>query len=577
MKHLSRVAYAQRKLIWLLVLASLLIGATIIGQAYFFVAIVEDVFLNDQSFQGVIPLMIGLFLVLAGRAFFTWLNGRTGVSLASKAKRHFRGKIIDKFAKNPVQASLQGQSGRKVSVLMDSVDEIDGYYTSYIPQMIQTAIIPVMILVVVFTHHLYSGIIMVITAPFIPFFMAIVGIMTQKKSEEQMEKLSAFSGRFLDTLQGLTTLKLFGRSKQQKEVIEETSLGFRDATMNVLKVAFVSSLMLEFISMLSIGIIALEIAIRLVIYESIPYFSAFFILVLAPEFYLTLKDFGSAFHTGRGSTGAANQLIDELEKEEQVIEWGTRELQATHPPQISLTDLSYQYNEASSFRLSSLQARVDSGSNVAIVGRSGSGKTTLLHLISGLMRPESGAVEVNGRPLSDYKEPSWFGELSYISQSPYLFSGTIADNIAIGGKGEHTRDEIEVAAEKAGISDLIASLEHGYDTPVGEAGRGLSGGEKQRLALARAFLKRPSVILFDEPTTGLDLRTEQILQQSIKELSKTATVITVAHRLHTIREADQILFLEKGKLVATGRHEELLESVHEYRNMVTIQQGGDTA
>ncbi|WP_258870968.1 ABC transporter transmembrane domain-containing protein, partial [Halobacillus trueperi] len=294
MKHLSRLAFSDRRVFMLLVLTSVLIGATIIGQSYFFVAIVDRIFLGEGRFQDILPLLAGLLLVLAGRTLFTWLNGRTGIKLASKAKLYFRQSIIDKYARNPVQASLQGQSGRKVSVLMDSVDEIDGYFSSYIPQMIQTMIIPLMILVVVFTQHLYSGLIMIITAPFIPLFMAIIGVMTKKKSEEQMEKLNTFSGKFLDTLQGLTTLKLFGRSKQQKEEIESSSLGFRDATMEVLKVAFVSSLMLEFISMLSIGLIALEIAIRLVVYESVSFFTAFFILILAPEFYLTLKDFGSA-------------------------------------------------------------------------------------------------------------------------------------------------------------------------------------------------------------------------------------------------------------------------------------------
>ena len=343
--------------------------------------------------------------------------------MAAHAKKQFRERIINKFSRNPVQASLQGQSGRKVSVLMDSVDEVDGYFSQYVPQMISTAIVPVMILVVVFTQHVTSGVIMLITAPFIPFFMAIVGVMTKKKSEEQMEKMSAFSGRFLDTLQGLTTLKLFGKSQRQRDVIEESSLGFRDATMDVLKVAFISSLMLEFISMLSIGIIALEIAIRLVVYESIPFFSAFFILVLAPEFYLTLKDFGSAFHTGRGSSGAANQLAEELEKEEQAMEWGEAGLADQQPPELNLDGITFSYDSGHAFQLSDVQALVPSNSQVAIVGRSGSGKSTLLNLIAGLMRPSEGSVKVNGRPLSDYQEREWFKQLSYISQNPYLFAG----------------------------------------------------------------------------------------------------------------------------------------------------------
>ncbi|GEN54968.1 thiol reductant ABC exporter subunit CydD [Halobacillus faecis] len=575
MKHLSRLAFSDRKVFMLLVLTSVLIGATIIGQSYFFVAIVDRIFLGEERFQDILPLLAGLLAVLAGRTLFTWLNGRTGITLASKAKRYYRHSIIEKYARNPVQASLQGQSGRKVSVLMDSVDEIDGYFSSYIPQMIQTMIIPLMILVVVFTQHLYSGLIMVITAPFIPLFMAIIGVMTKKKSEEQMEKLNTFSGKFLDTLQGLTTLKLFGRSKQQKEEIESSSLGFRDATMEVLKVAFVSSLMLEFISMLSIGLIALEIAIRLVVYESVSFFTAFFILILAPEFYLTLKDFGSAFHTGRGASGAANLLTEELEKEEEHIQWGDEKLEGEHPPVLELNQVSFSYDEG--FAMEGVTATIKPYDQVAIVGKSGSGKSTLLHLLAGLAKPSSGVVALHNRSLFDYEEREWFSRVSYISQHPYLFSGTIAENIAIGGRGNHSTEEIKEAAERAGIAQLIASLEKGYDTPVGEAGRGLSGGEKQRLALARTFLKKPSVILFDEPTTGLDLKTERILQASMEELAKTATIITVAHRLHTIKKADQILLLDRGHLIGNGTHEELLETVKEYRDMVTVQQGGDSA
>ncbi|KHE72602.1 ATP-binding cassette domain-containing protein, partial [Halobacillus sp. BBL2006] len=179
--------------------------------------------------------------------------------------------------------------------------------------------------------------------------------------------------------------------------------------------------------------------------------------------------------------------------------------------------------------------------------------------------------------LSSYSEEEWFGQLSYISQHPYLFSGTIAENIEIGGNGNHSREEIISAAERAGLGELIASLEHGYETNVGEAGRGLSGGEKQRLAIARAFLKKPSVVLFDEPTTGLDLKTEQILQQSIQELADSSTIITVAHRLHTIKRADQILFLEGGSLLGSGRHEDLLGKIPAYRDMVSVQQGGRTS
>jgi ATP-binding cassette subfamily C protein CydD len=575
MTDLKTIAKSYRGTRMVLVIIAILTGFTVLGQAYFFVTIVDRIFLRGHSFQDILPFLAGLLAVLAARAALSYVNGLTGVKMAAKVKRDFRIALLKKFSQSPIQASLKGQSGQKVSVMMDAVDEVDPYFSRYIPQVIQSSIIPIMILIAAFSQHINTGLIILVTAPFIPIFMIVVGLKTKKKSEEQMDKLAAFSGTFLDTLQGLTTLKLFGRSGKQKRTIRHSSLSFREATMEVLKIAFLSSLMLEFISMLAIGLIALEVGLQLVVFENVTFFTAFFVLVLAPEFYLYLKELGSAFHTGRGSMGAAKKVTDELAVEEEPIEWGKESLSmGTVPPAIKLNNMGFHYG-GEGFAIKKLTTDIPAKGQIAIVGRSGAGKSTLLNLIAGLIRPTGGEVLVDGRPLFGYKENDWFDRVSYISQNPYLFAGTIADNIAIGGKADATMEEIKAASEKAGILPLIRSLEHGFDTKIGEAGRGLSGGEKQRLALARAFLKQPSIILFDEPTTGLDLKTEQILEASMRELSKTSTVITVAHRLHTIKRADSILFLENGELLAKGNHEELVAAVPAYRNMVSVQQGGN--
>ncbi len=574
MTDLKTIAKSHRSTRIILILIAVLTGATVIGQAYFFVTIVDRVFLRGHSFQEILPFLGGLLALLAARAALTYWSGVTGVKLAARVKRDFRTALLQKYSNSPVQASLKGQSGQKVSVMMDAVDEIDPYFSRYVPQVIQSSIIPIMILIAAFSQHMNTGLIILVTAPFIPIFMIVVGLKTKKKSEEQMDKLNAFSGTFLDTLQGLTTLKLFGRSAKQQETIENSSLSFRDATMEVLKIAFLSSLMLEFISMLAIGLIALEVGLQLVVFENVTFFTAFFVLVLAPEFYLYLKELGSAFHTGRGSMGAAKKVTDELAEEEAPMEWGDTSLPAKNgPPSILLKNLGFRYGEKG-FAIQDLSVDIPPYTQLALIGRSGAGKSTLLNLIAGLIRPTEGEVLVDGKPLFDYEEKPWFDRVSYISQNPYLFSGTIAENIAIGGKTEATIEEIRDASEKAGILPLIDSLPEGFETKIGEAGRGLSGGEKQRLALARAFLKKPSVILFDEPTTGLDLQTERILQASMKELAETSTVITVAHRLHTIKQADSILLLDAGALIAQGTHEELVEAVPAYREMVSVQQGG---
>ncbi|SHF72337.1 thiol reductant ABC exporter subunit CydD [Ornithinibacillus halophilus] len=572
MKSLKEIASNQKKDRLFLLVIAVFIGVMIVTQSYLIVRVIDDIFLRQKSFQDVLPLLGGLLFIMLLRTFFNYVKSKRGIRMATRVKRDFRKELLTHFTSKPVHLSQQGQTGHKVSIMMDAVDEVDNYFSSYIPQVMVTTFVPILILIVVMTQHINSGLIMLITAPFIPIFMMIIGMKTKAKSEEQMEKLAAFSGRFLDTLQGLTTLKLFGQAKKQKETIKQSSLGFRDATMEILKVAFTSSFMLEVVMMLSIGIVALELAIQLIIYQSISFFTAFFILLLVPEFFTALKELGTTFHNGRTSMGAAQNIIDELANKDESVQWGEKSLD-DESFTMSLSGVDFSYGEGT-FTLADIHAKFPSNGQVAIVGRSGSGKSTLLQLIAGLLRPTKGEITINSVSLHEYAEKDWYNRLAYITQHPYIFSGTIAENIAIGTLKESTLKEVKQAAEEAGLHKMIQSLEKGYDTQVGEAGRGLSGGEKQRLALARAFLKQPSIILFDEPTTGLDIKTEQILQESMKKLTENSMVITVAHRLHTIKNADLILFLDKGRLIASGTHEKLMESSLEYKVMVSVQKGG---
>lgn len=567
MKELQNWAFAQKGIIGALVGLSVLLGIVITGQAYFLVHAVDAVFLQEKAFQAIIPLLGFLLGTMAVRVFITYMNARLGVKLAAIVKRHVRTLLLHKWTSNPIQTAIQGQSGGKVTVMMEAVDGIDSYYREYMPQVIKASIVPLIVLAAVSYTHIWSGVIMMITAPFIPLFYIIIGIKTQKKSEEQLGQLAAFSGQFLDTLQGLQTLKLFGRSARQREEIQRSSLGFREATMDILKIAFTSTLMLEFISTLSIGLIALEIGLRLVVFDSISFVSAFFVLVLAPEYYTALKELGAAFHTGRGSLGASEKIKEELQTDDHAVRWGKKEV--TAQPSLELENVEFRYGDG--FAVKNVNFRIEPGARVAIVGATGSGKTTLLNIVAGLFDPLAGEVLVDGQPRHQFSEASWFEQISYISQAPYLFSGTIEENIRLGAVGQPTREEIEEAVRKAGLKEMTGELEQGLDTSVGEAGRGLSGGEKQRVALARAFLKKPSLVLFDEPTTGLDLKTEQILQRSIDELAETATVITVAHRLHTIQQADVIFLMKQGEVEAAGTHTELLDTSETYRLMV---QGG---
>ncbi|PYZ99101.1 thiol reductant ABC exporter subunit CydD [Alteribacter lacisalsi] len=576
MKELKRLAFAQKTHMRLLYILAFLYGAAIIAQAWLIVTVVDGVFLQNETISWALPLLLILLAVFTVRTMIAHFTNRTGLKMAGHVKKQYREMLVKKFTGNSLQASGQGQSGEKVSVLLDGVDEIDSFYSHYIPQLVITYIVPLMILVTIFIVNPYSGLILIITAPFIPFCMILIGKMTQKKQDEQVEKLTAFSGRFLDSLQGLATLKLFGRAKKQEQVIEDASLNFRDSTMNVLKVAFLSALMLEFIAMLSVALIAVEVGLRLVIYQSITFFTAFLVLILAPEFFNLLKNLGTAFHSGRGSVASAGRIREELDRETKHVSWGKDVLNTSgKPPELVMRNLSFSYGE-DRFALSGISATIAPGDRIAAAGASGSGKTTLVHILAGLLDPDEGDILISGHERSTITEQSWFDEVGYLSQHPYLFSGTIAENIMLGAGPDVTREEVLRAGGKAGLDPVAEALDNGYDTFVGEGGRGLSGGEKQRVALARVFLKKPSLLLFDEPTVGLDLETEQILQRSLNELGDGATVITVAHRLHTIKHADLILFMNNGKIADRGTHEDLLKSSADYRQMVYAHQGGES-
>nr|WP_145403699.1 thiol reductant ABC exporter subunit CydD [Paenibacillus xylanexedens] len=589
-----------RKSRLLLMAFSLALGAAVIAQAVLTAEAVQRIFVEKAALGSIVLLLGTLLAVMIIRTLLTYGNGKIGLHMAAHAKTRMRAMVLQHLTRASMFSSLQGQTGGKVSVALDAVDEADSYFSQYTPRMMEAAIIPILILTAAFALHANTGWIMLCTAPFIPLFMILVGLQTKNKSEEKYEQLAMFSGTFLDSLQGLVTLKIFGRADRQQQEIERSSLGFRDTTMSILKIAFTNTFMLEAIVMLSIGIVALELALQLLVFKSLTFHTAFLVLLLVPEFYSLLKNTGTAFHTGRTSMGAirkVEQLLEEASQEAHQLS-GSPLDEMTHPfaqsemetysvsgenqstsylpPTIELRNLCFRY-APEGFELEVEQLGLHPAEQIAIVGKSGSGKTTLLHVISGLLQPTAGAVLVNGRPLAQWSEVNWFKQISYITQHPYIFAGTLAENIAIGAGKEVSSKDIEEAAEQAGLADMVAGLENGLDTPVGEAGRGLSGGEKQRLALARAFLKRPAVILFDEPTVGLDLYTERILQRSIASLAQTATMITVAHRLYTIQQADRILFMADGVLADQGTHQELMERLPAYAEMVHVQQRGGIA
>ncbi|GAK01120.1 LOW QUALITY PROTEIN: transport ATP-binding protein CydD [Geomicrobium sp. JCM 19055] len=553
-------------------LLTVITGVAIVVQAFMIVSIIDRLFLQSLSFQEVMPQFVTLLIALFARIFSRFLIDRLANTIATNVKITLRERLLHHFSNRTLTSSKKTKTGETTSYFLDTVDETAAYFNQYIPQMIQSTIIPIMLLIVIFYEHWASGVIILITAPFIFVYMIIIGMRTGDQSKQQVEKMADFSSVFLDTLQGLSTIKFFGRTKQQHQRIKDKSIEFRDATMNVLKVAFTNSLALEFISMLSIGIIALEVAIRMIIVQDTTFYSGFLMLILAPELFNKLKDLGSAFHSGKVSKGALEKTEALLEESDEKQPFGSNALDQTEPPTLLMNDVQFSYPEG--FQLSHINFVAKPYEKIALIGATGSGKTTLLHILAGLLPHTKGSYQLGNMHLHEIEASSWYDQMTLISQDGYLFAGTIAENITLGFKMKPTDEAVLNAATEAGIIEWIEQLPDGIHTLVGEGGRGLSGGERQRVFMARAFYKKPNVVFFDEPTTGLDLRTEAMLQTSLKKLSEQSTVIIVAHRLYTIREADRIFLLEDGTIRASGTHETLWNEDELYRDMITTQQGG---
>lgn len=546
MQFLQQLAQGNKlKLIFLLFFSLVTVGSILL-QTFSIVTIVNDVFIKHIAFQETLPAFALFLLAIMLRLLAQFGTGKIGGALAANVKMNVREQLLTKWSKSSFERHIQHKTGERVTLLVDTVEQLESYYREYIPQVIKAITVPIVILLTVFWIHPNSGWILLITAPFVPITYILIGIQTQKKSEEQLDALNRFSGKFLDLLQGLQTIRLFGQSKQQEFILAESNEGFMKRTLSVLKIAFASTLFIELIATLGIGLVALEIGFQMIVFKTLTFAPAFIILTLAPEYYHSLKELGSAFHTGRGSLGAANLIEEQLKEKNRSVHWGQMPL--TPQPEIQLIDAIYHYDNGTT--IGPISCTIPRGKTVAFIGQTGHGKSTILNMLSSLIELDEGKILLNQTPRSNVKEADWYAQMSYISQHPYIFSGTLRDNICMGLQVSDS--EILHALAEAHLMDWLSTIPQGLDIELGEGGIGLSGGEKQRVAIARAFLKKPLIVFFDEPTAGLDVLTEQLLTHSIHALSGFSTIVIAAHQFESIRFADILYIVENGKIMASG-------------------------
>ncbi|MBF0812938.1 ABC transporter ATP-binding protein/permease [Staphylococcus sp. mip270_02] len=525
MKRLTSLAMQYKIYPIFMFVVSTLLAITVVVQNISIAEILNAMLLSAN--HDLLNILMFTLVVLIARATFNTINQMIGNQMAAKVKRDLRKQLIIKQSKDPI--------GVQMNTLTESVDGIVPFFNSYFPQVFKSMMIPLLVIIAMCFVHLNTALIMIVTAPFIPLFYIIFGLKTRDESKDKMTYLNQFSQQFLNKIKGLITLKLFNRTEHTEKELYEESTTFRDLTMRILRSAFLSGLMLEFISMLGIGLVALEAGLGLILFHNLDFKTAAIAIILAPEFYNSIKDLGQSFHTGKQSEGSSDVLFEVLDKENKDPK-PQIQINLNQSALIRLDQVDFKYKDTSKYALKDINLSIKSGEHIALIGKSGAGKSTLAQLIAQNLEASDGTITYKQKNLN----------IGFLSQAPYIFNSSIRDNITMFHQVEEAQI-LQVLADVE-LKEKVLSLKHGLDTRIGEGGEMLSGGQMRRIELSRILLGRPDLLIFDEPATGLDVKTENVIQNVIERQFSNITMITIAHRAHTIKNADRRILIEQGVL-----------------------------
>ena len=539
---LRRRGRPTRGLLILTVTLGEVAGVLFLAQTALLARVVDGAIFAGSPAALLRPELYAVLALIAARALTVWGSRRAGHSCASRVKTRLRADIVEHLRRvGPIK--LAGlQAGRLAHTTVDAVEALEAYFSRYLPQRSIASLLPLTMLAVLVPLDRISGLILLVTALFLPLSMIAIGQESHERNRKLWGALSRMSGRFLDVLQGLATVRMFDAAGREAREIERTSGEYRVLTLSVLRIAFLSSFMLELVSTLSIAIVAVVSGFRL-LDGTMSFYPAYFVLLVAPEYFLTLRQLGTLYHTRMEAVSAAEQ-IRELEDTPAVIPAAGRARPRVGPAAVVFRDVSFGYGERRI--LTGASFRLDPGERLTLAGPSGAGKSTILALLLGFARPDAGTVEVDGHPVDHLDPEHWHARVAWLPQRPTMFHGSLGDNILLGREAA-TQAELEEALHLAHVDEFLPRMPDGLRTLIGEGGRGLSVGQAQRVALARLFLRRPGLVLLDEPTAHLDAGSAALVSQALEKLCAGRTTILVTHRSGVAAEGHR-LWLRDGRL-----------------------------
>ena len=533
----------------------------LIAQAWLMATLLQQLVVSDRPRSSLVTQFLLLLFCFLLRAGFNYGREMAGFRAGLAIRRALRRQLLDRIdALGP--AWIQGRpAGSWSTLLLEQIEQLQEYYARYLPQMTLAVAIPCSILLAVFPVNWAAGLILLVTAPLIPLFMALVGMGAADASRRNFLALSRLSGDFYDRLRGRDTLRLFHRAAAEKQAIAASTDSFRQRTMDVLRLAFLSSAVLEFFASLAIAVVAVYFGFSYLgefnfghYGTGVTLFAGFLALILAPEFFQPLRDLGTFYHAKAQAAGAADALETFLQATPDARPQGPVRPWCDEAP-LTLTAEDLVVMSPGGHALTQpLNFTLRAGCRVALVGESGAGKTVLMNALLGFL-PWQGVLRANGVDLRHIDRAEWQRQLAWVGQNPQLPAQTLRDNLMPDRPVEESR--LQAVLAQAGVSAFLTSLPLGLDTPTGEDGVGLSVGQAQRIAVARALLKPAKLLLLDEPGSGLDSTSEYHVMQALNQAARQQTTLMITHQLHDLAQWDEVWVMQQGALVQQGSWQQL--------------------